>query len=238
VQAAIDDLAGSQAQGLKGLWFEIQVRSVLAHAWAEIEHEVKYKSGVDLPEDLGRTFYRMAAELEEIDARFMQLRDARDQLVDTYAERFRQNEGLDEPLDTARLLGALEVLRPDGFSFRKAFEEGASFAPHIETTCRDALEASGITTAAGLRDAMSADHCKEIIESYASLTDVPPGEVSHYAAAVITAAHGDPNTFAEQFPDLLEDDLLSQALVPEPSGDDPADESDTVDERSTESPAS
>jgi ppGpp synthetase/RelA/SpoT-type nucleotidyltranferase len=27
-------------------WFEIQVRSIVEHAWAEIEHEIVYKSGV------------------------------------------------------------------------------------------------------------------------------------------------------------------------------------------------
>src|SRR5664280_60014 len=34
---------------LRDKWFEIQVRSVLEHAWAEIEHEVVYKSGIDYP---------------------------------------------------------------------------------------------------------------------------------------------------------------------------------------------
>ena len=37
-----------------GRWFEIQVRSILEHAWAEIDHEVRYKSGINYPEDVRR----------------------------------------------------------------------------------------------------------------------------------------------------------------------------------------
>jgi putative GTP pyrophosphokinase len=30
-------------------WFEVQIRSILDHAWSEIEHEAVYKSGVMFP---------------------------------------------------------------------------------------------------------------------------------------------------------------------------------------------
>jgi putative GTP pyrophosphokinase len=36
--------------------FEIQVRSILEHAWGEIEHEIVYKSGVNLEDEALRRF--------------------------------------------------------------------------------------------------------------------------------------------------------------------------------------
>ena len=59
----------------KDLKFEIQIRTTLEHAWAEIGHDRNYKSVSELPSDLRREFFRLAAELESIDERFQQLVD-------------------------------------------------------------------------------------------------------------------------------------------------------------------
>jgi ppGpp synthetase/RelA/SpoT-type nucleotidyltranferase len=37
---------------LRGQCFEIQVRSILEHTWAEIEHEIRYKSGIKFRGDV------------------------------------------------------------------------------------------------------------------------------------------------------------------------------------------
>nr|WP_162305441.1 hypothetical protein [Brevibacillus laterosporus] len=53
--------------------FEIQVRTILQHAWAEIEHDRNYKiNGNNLPDekDIKRRFYLLAANLESIDRQF------------------------------------------------------------------------------------------------------------------------------------------------------------------------
>lgn len=47
--------------------FEIQVRTVLEHAWAEIEHKQKYKSKIALPTDLQRRLNILSGNLELID---------------------------------------------------------------------------------------------------------------------------------------------------------------------------
>src|SRR5579862_8510120 len=49
---------------LDGHRFEIQVRSVLEHAWAEIEHEIVYKSGINYSEPVLRMFAALAGTLE------------------------------------------------------------------------------------------------------------------------------------------------------------------------------
>ncbi len=59
---------------------EIQVRTLLQHAWAAITHDRVYKSEFDAPEALRRQLHRMAALMEEADG---ELQEAVDR-VDTY----------------------------------------------------------------------------------------------------------------------------------------------------------
>lgn len=56
--------------------FEVQIRSILQHAWAEIEHDLGYKGNRTLPYELQRRFSRLAGILEIADIEFTSLRDA------------------------------------------------------------------------------------------------------------------------------------------------------------------
>lgn len=58
----------------KGLKCEIQIRSVLQHAWAEIEHDLGYKSAITVPRDIRRDFSRLAGLLELADKEFDEIR--------------------------------------------------------------------------------------------------------------------------------------------------------------------
>jgi len=53
---------------------EIQIRSILQHAWAEIEHDLGYKSTLAIPETSKRSFNRLAALLETADIEFDRLK--------------------------------------------------------------------------------------------------------------------------------------------------------------------
>lgn len=53
--------------------FEIQVRSILQHSWAEIEHDINYKSIAELPVDISRKLHRVAALLEQADEIFSEI---------------------------------------------------------------------------------------------------------------------------------------------------------------------
>ena len=57
-------------------WFEIQITSILRHAWAEIEHDW-YDLKEAFPPEIKRRFYRMAALLEVAESEFLELRNKR-----------------------------------------------------------------------------------------------------------------------------------------------------------------
>ena len=52
------------------LKFELQIRSILQHAWAEIEHDLQYKTKDAIPKELQRRFAMLAALLELADDEF------------------------------------------------------------------------------------------------------------------------------------------------------------------------
>lgn len=58
----------------EGLKCEIQIRSILQHAWAEIEHDIGYKSEIAIPKELRRSFSRIAGLLEIADKEFDEIR--------------------------------------------------------------------------------------------------------------------------------------------------------------------
>ncbi len=79
-----DKIINTELENFKELKFEIQIRSILQHAWAEIEHDRNYKFKGELPKHLQRRFYALAGMLEIADREFNTLSEE--------VEKFRQNQ--------------------------------------------------------------------------------------------------------------------------------------------------
>lgn len=58
-----------------GLKAEIQIRTILQHTWAQIEHSLGYKSEKQVPYSVRRSFSRVSSLLETADNEFDQIRD-------------------------------------------------------------------------------------------------------------------------------------------------------------------
>lgn len=67
--------------------FEIQIRTILQHAWAEIEHDIGYKSKSQVPINLRRRFSRLSGLLELVDEEFHSIR----QEINTYKDQLSEN---------------------------------------------------------------------------------------------------------------------------------------------------
>lgn len=77
---------------LCGTKFEVQVRTILQHTWAEIEHDLGYKSDFGVPRSVRRKFSCIASLLELADEQFQQVRDDIHHYGDEIRHRIAEND--------------------------------------------------------------------------------------------------------------------------------------------------
>lgn len=65
-------------RGIGDIKCEIQIRTILMHAWAEVEHKLQYKNEIDVPTELRRKLFLLSAKFEEADDQFKSIRDEAD----------------------------------------------------------------------------------------------------------------------------------------------------------------
>lgn len=75
-----------------GTTIEIQVRTILQHAWAEIEHDIQYKSTSVIPDEIRRRFNALAGMLEVADREFQSVQDEDDRLRQTARQMIKEGE--------------------------------------------------------------------------------------------------------------------------------------------------
>ena len=90
--------------------FEIQMRTLLQHAWANMNHDTGYKSGVEIPKRYMRNMSRLAGMLELVDEEFSKIRN---ELTD-YRRR----------VQALVRSGNLDEVSIDGDTFRSYLELG------------------------------------------------------------------------------------------------------------------
>ncbi|WP_024681027.1 GTP pyrophosphokinase family protein [Pseudomonas syringae] len=76
--------------GFGKLKVEVQIRSILQHTWAEIEHDIGYKSAVEVPKSIRRRFSRLAGLLELADQEFIGIRNDLDTYDSSVKELMKQ----------------------------------------------------------------------------------------------------------------------------------------------------
>jgi putative GTP pyrophosphokinase len=76
----------------RGLYFEIQVKTILDHAWSEIDHDRNYRRTKDFPQetDIPRRFRLTAGALEIVDNEFQRLATEIAQYQNTTSKNLRK----------------------------------------------------------------------------------------------------------------------------------------------------
>lgn len=85
---------------LSGLKCEIQIRTILMHAWAEIEHSLAYKNEIQTPQQFRRKLHRISAKLEEADEQFEELKKESTEYQKTLEKKKLDFESIDLNLDS------------------------------------------------------------------------------------------------------------------------------------------
>jgi ppGpp synthetase/RelA/SpoT-type nucleotidyltranferase len=184
-------------------WFGVQVRSILDHAWSEIEHETIYKSGISYPSAVRRRFKAVAASLEVLEDAFAALSHERDKLIDQYRSDYSVGRALESPFDVARLQAFLEWSRPSGVSWRLAEQKGVPFAPGTSAAALEALESAGLSTARRLSALLNTQQFKDAVLDFAAMEGIAPAATSHLAVVVLAVAVSKPALLQQQFPEML-----------------------------------
>ena len=81
---------------------EIQVRTILQHAWAAIDHELTYKKTEEAPKNLRRRLFRLSALLELADDEFSNLRKLFEEVKEHDLQELKKGK-LDIELDLTSL---------------------------------------------------------------------------------------------------------------------------------------
>lgn len=80
-------VSGPRYDDLKGLKFEIQLRTIAMHSWATISHYLDYKSPLAIPSDLRKDFNALSALFYVADTHFEVFFKSRQQAKETAREK-------------------------------------------------------------------------------------------------------------------------------------------------------
>lgn len=94
---------------------EVQVRTILQHAWAEIEHDIQYKSSYSIPSEIRRRFMSLAGMLEVADREFEAIQNADRELSNIVEDQVKVGDLSGVELTPRSLKSFLDQrLGPDG----------------------------------------------------------------------------------------------------------------------------
>ncbi|HIH5775798.1 TPA: GTP pyrophosphokinase [Citrobacter werkmanii] len=98
-----DRLNLAEYTNFKEMKAEIQIRSILQHTWAEIEHDTGYKSSTGIPDPIRRKFSRLAGLLEIADDEFVEIKKSLERHKNKIARELKKGAN-NIPLDQVSLV--------------------------------------------------------------------------------------------------------------------------------------
>jgi len=141
------------ADGLpEGARCEVQVRTLLEHAWAEIEHDLGYKAEAQMPKPVERRLVRLAGLLELADQEFLRIRDDLQSYERSLPKRIAEDSG-GVALDRLSLASLLEMPEARTIDQRiaKAMGKKLGTEPFFPDYLLRMLSLSGIETVGDAR---------------------------------------------------------------------------------------
>jgi len=132
--------------------FEIQLRTALQHAWAEIEHDLGYKAPAGIPAAARRRFARVASLLELADSEFVGLREDLERYRLALPDRIERRPG-DVPLDRLSLATLLDFpeVRAADEAVAAALDKPLGDEPFFPDYLLKMLAAAGLATVGDVR---------------------------------------------------------------------------------------
>lgn len=168
----------AEYRSFNGLKLEIQIRSILQHAWAEIEHDLGYKTSGEVPRSVRRQFARLAGLLELVDSEFIKIRSDLDAYSREVTQRIAEQPtavGLDrislaDFVRTDPLVSHLDETIARDFD-QSVEEDEDAVARHV-----DKLKFFGLQTIADVKAALKEhqSHIVRLSAKWAQEDDEPP----------------------------------------------------------------
>ena len=165
----------------EGMKVEFQIRSVLEHGWAEIEHEIVYKSGTEPPDVIRRRFAASAAALEIVEREFDSLRTFEIQLAIDRSATISRNLGAS--LDRAWFVAVLMREYPDRQTWSPDPQKNVFFRGY-ELVLIESLRAIGVSTVRDFRARLRKARAKRLVREYAEKRGLAEAQVSHLPIAI------------------------------------------------------
>lgn len=144
----------------KNIKLEIQIRTVMQHAWAEIEHDFGYKSKEDIPDQYRRQFSRLAGLIELADENFLQLKNN----INNYEQEIRKKIPTlkkELPID----ITTLKTYATEDRNYNKLLDEIKSWGMNIDFNINSSYLSTMIQRAKKL-DLKTIGDIAELFEKY------------------------------------------------------------------------
>ena len=144
----------------KNMKLELQIRTVMQHAWAEIEHDLGYKSKEDIPNQYRRQFARLAGLIELADDNFLQLKNN----INNYEQEIKEKIPTSKkelPID----ITTLKTYATEDRNYTKLLDEIKSWGMNIDFNIKSSFLSTLIQRAKKL-DLKTIGDIAELFEKY------------------------------------------------------------------------